>query len=66
MDDNFANCSLPELIADPLIGLLMKSDGVDRRSVELIFERVARERERSVPESRSFPPHEEAAECSTC
>ena len=34
--------SLTELVEDPLVGLLMKSDGVDRRSIELLFERVAR------------------------
>jgi hypothetical protein len=33
--------SLAELVADPLVGLMMKSDGVDRRNVELLFERVA-------------------------
>jgi hypothetical protein len=37
-------CSLAELMADPLIGLVMKSDGVDRRDLELLLERVARER----------------------
>jgi hypothetical protein len=38
-----AQCSLTELMADPLIGLVMKSDGVDRRDLELLLERVARE-----------------------
>jgi hypothetical protein len=33
--------SLAELVEDPLVGLLMKSDGVDRRNIELLFERVA-------------------------
>jgi hypothetical protein len=37
-------CSLTELVEDPLVGLVMKSDGVDRHSVEALFERVARER----------------------
>jgi hypothetical protein len=37
-------CSLAELMADPLIGLVMKSDGVDRRDLELLLERVARGR----------------------
>jgi hypothetical protein len=37
-------CSLAELMADPLIGLVMKSDGVDRRDLELLLEEVARER----------------------
>jgi hypothetical protein len=40
-----ALCSRPaELMADPLIGLVMRSDGVDRRDLELLPERVARER----------------------
>jgi hypothetical protein len=39
-----AQCSLAELMEDPLIGLVMKSDGVDRRDLELLLERVARER----------------------
>jgi hypothetical protein len=42
MDDRTTESSLAELVEDPLIGLLMKSDGVDRRSIELLFERVAR------------------------
>ena len=33
--------SLAELVDDPLVGLVMKSDGVDRRNIELLFERVA-------------------------
>ena len=39
---DIARCSLTELIDDPLINLLMRSDGVDRREVELLLERVAR------------------------
>lgn len=31
-------------MADPLIGLVMKSDAVDRRDLELLLERVARAR----------------------
>jgi hypothetical protein len=37
-----AECSLAELIDDPLIGLIMKSDGVDRRELELLLERAER------------------------
>ena len=37
-----AGCSLAELINDPLIGLVMKSDGVDRRELKLLLEQVAR------------------------
>ena len=42
MDHKMTEYSLAELVEDPLIGLLMKSDGVDRHSIELLFERVAR------------------------
>ena len=35
-----AECSLAELMEDPLIGLVMKSDGVDRYELELLFECV--------------------------
>ena len=38
------DCTLAELVRDPLVGLVMKSDGVDGRSIELLFERIARER----------------------
>jgi hypothetical protein len=39
---DIAQCSLAELVDDPLIGLVMKSDGVDRRELELLLEQVAR------------------------
>ena len=44
---DIAGCSLAELVDDPLIGLVMKSDGVDRCELELLFERVAHERLRA-------------------
>jgi hypothetical protein len=40
--DPMAESSLTELVRDPLVGLVMKSDGVDRRSIELLFERIGR------------------------
>ena len=43
-DGGEAHCTLAELVRDPLIGLVMQSDGVDRHSIELLFERIARER----------------------
>lgn len=46
MDNDFVECSLGELVEDPLIGLMMKSDGVDRRSVEALFERLSETRVR--------------------
>jgi hypothetical protein len=44
---DIAEGSLAELIDDPLIGLVMKSDGVDRRELELLLQRVTRERSRT-------------------
>jgi hypothetical protein len=44
MNDKIIEPSLAELVSDPLIGLLMKSDGVDRRSIEMLFERLAEAR----------------------
>ena len=41
MDQKTTEYSLTELVEDPLVGLLMKSDGVDRRNIELLFERIA-------------------------
>jgi hypothetical protein len=35
-----AGCSLAELIDDPLTGLVMKSDGVDRHELELLLAEV--------------------------
>jgi hypothetical protein len=42
MNNRTTEWTLVELVDDPLVGLVMKSDGVDRRSIELLFERVAR------------------------
>ena len=39
---DIAQGSLAELVDDPLIGLVMKSDGVDRRELELLLEQVTR------------------------
>jgi hypothetical protein len=43
MDDKTTEASLAELVSDPLIALLMKSDGVDRRSMEVLFGRLAQQ-----------------------
>ena len=42
MDYKITEYSLAELVEDPLVGLLMESDGVDRLSIQLLFERLAR------------------------
>jgi hypothetical protein len=62
MNRNIGEPSLAELIADPLIGLAMKSDGVERAHLEVLFERVARERGCNLCSS----PHQEAAPCTVC
>jgi hypothetical protein len=41
---DIAECSLAELMEDPLIGLVMKSDGVERCELELLLERVVHDR----------------------
>ena len=46
MNDKIEYCSLAELVEDPVIGLMMRSDGVDRRTIEMLFERVAQGRAR--------------------
>ena len=46
---DIAGCSLAELINDPLTGLVMKSDGVDRRELQALLERVARKRLLATP-----------------
>ena len=45
---DIAECSLAELVDDPLVGLVMRSDGVDRAVLRLLLERVARERLRAI------------------
>ena len=47
---DIAGCSLAELVKDPLIGLVMKSDGVERRV------QVARERLRMTGRANSSRP----------
>jgi hypothetical protein len=42
------NPTLAELIGDPLIRLMMQSDGVDPKSLETLFERVNRGRARAL------------------
>lgn len=55
MEQETTEFSLAELVEDPLVGLLMKSDGVDRRSIELLFARVARS-----------DRYRETAQCANC
>jgi hypothetical protein len=54
MDCDRGEYSLAELVADPLIGLLMKSDGVERRCIELLFDRVARARDLQGPNQQEM------------
>ena len=43
MDIVTAECSLADLVHDPLIGLVMKSGGVDPAALEPLLEQVARD-----------------------
>jgi len=66
---DIAGCSLAELVNDPLIGLVMKSDGVDRCELELLLERVAHERLRATRLANPCRPRLLTAEtvpCSHC
>ncbi len=38
------NLTLADLVDDPLVGLVMKSDGVDRAGIEALFEWIAQAR----------------------
>jgi hypothetical protein len=63
-----AECSLAELMEDPLVGLVMQSDGVDRCELELLFERVGLTRadwHHSTPAWRAYG-RAEPAPCSPC
>jgi hypothetical protein len=44
---DITGCSLAELVGDPLIGLVMRNDGVDRSKLERLLQRVARKRLRA-------------------
>ena len=66
---DITGCSLAELVDDPLIGLVMQSDGVDRCELELLLERVASERSqaaRLTNPCRPRLPITQAAPCSHC
>ena len=66
---DITGCSLAELVDDPLIGLVMKSDGVDRYELKLLLERVASERlqaARLANPCRPRLPITQTAPCSHC
>ena len=44
---DIAECSLAELMEDPLVRLVMKSDGVDRYELELLLGRIMGELRRA-------------------
>jgi hypothetical protein len=62
--DAMAESSRAELARDPLVGLVMRSDGVDRRSIEPLFERIGRG-----PRLEALRPRhagQEIDRCTTC
>lgn len=44
-----SDLTLTELVEDPLICLMMKSDGVERSNIEALFTRIAQQRSRLTP-----------------
>jgi hypothetical protein len=64
--DPMAESSLTELVRDPLVGLVMKSDGVDRRSIELLFERIGRGLGPRLEAVRPRHARQEIDRCTTC
>jgi hypothetical protein len=66
---DITGCLLAELVDDPLIPLVMKSDGVDRCELNLLLERVASEplpATRLASPCRLRLPTTQAAPCSHC
>ena len=65
---DITGCSLAELVDDPLIGLAIKSDGVDRCELEFMLELVARERLRVIWPANPRPRRltTGTASCSHC
>ena len=45
------NLTLGELVGDPLVQAMMKSDGVDRATIEALFAGLARRRQRRSQDS---------------
>ena len=66
MSKALAECSLAELVKDPLVGLVMKSDGVDPGSLALLFARVARERAQDTHTARFQASDEEPNRWASC
>jgi hypothetical protein len=61
-------CSLAELMEDPLVGLVMQRDGVDRCELELLLEHVARryapaDGNHSISDWPAWLPEMETAPC---
>jgi hypothetical protein len=66
---DITGCLLAELVDDPLIALVMKSDGVDRCEPNLLLERVASEplpATRLASPCRLRLPTTQAVPCSHC
>lgn len=63
---DIAGCSLAELVDDPLVGLLMQSDGVDRCEIERLLERIARERLRAMRLAKPCRPRLLTTETAPC
>jgi hypothetical protein len=66
---DITGCSLAELVDDPIVGLVMKSDRVDRSELELLLQRLARERLRAKQAASDQRPRllmTDTVPCSPC
>jgi hypothetical protein len=64
--DAMAESSRVELVRDPPVGLVMRSDGVDRCSIELLFERIGRGPRPRLEALRPRHVGQEIDRCTTC
>jgi hypothetical protein len=64
--DAMAESSRAELARDPLVGLVMRSDGVDRRSIEPLFKRIGRGPRPRLEALRPRHAGQEIDRCTTC
>jgi hypothetical protein len=68
---DIAECSLAELMEDPLVRLVMTSDGINRCELELLLGRITRELRRadgcqSTAALQAWLPSMEVTPCSPC
>lgn len=66
---DITGCLLTELVDDPMVGLVMKSDRVDRSELKLLLQRLARKRLRAKQTASDQRPRlltPDTVPCSRC